>query len=101
MNKMLFAFAAVLMGSGAALADAAPPTVIVNPSHIVQDHVGSALDLGYRGHQVLNNRDGDASPDVSVVASGPIDHVGMAAIQAPMHAINFNDRDGDAQPSPR
>jgi hypothetical protein len=101
MKKMLFAFAAVLLGSGAAMAESAPATVIVNPNHIVQDRIGSALEHGYTGQQALNNRSGDAAPAVAIVASGQIDRTGVAAIQAPVHAAGFNDRYGDAQPSPR
>lgn len=101
MKKMLFAFAAVLLGSGAALADSAPASVVVNPGHVVQDRVGSALELGYTGEQALNNRDGDAAPTVAIVATDQIDRTGVAAIQAPAHAAGFNDRYGDAQPSLR
>ncbi|RUM98763.1 hypothetical protein EET67_06580 [Pseudaminobacter arsenicus] len=101
MKKMLFAFAAILLGSGAALAESAPASVVVNPDHVVQDRIGSALELGYTGQQALNNRDGDAAPNVNIVAAGQIDRTGVAAIQAPSHAIGFNDRYGDAQPSVR
>lgn len=101
MKKMLFAFAAVLLGSGAALAESAPASVIVNPDRIVHDQTGSALELGYAGQQALNNRDGDAAPNVAIVAPARIDRTGVAAIQAPSHAAGFNDRYGDAQPSLR
>lgn len=101
MNKMLFAVAAVLLSSGAALADSAPASVIVNPNHVVQDRIGSALDHGYTGELARNNRDGDAAPTVAIVSGGQIDRAGVAAIQAPVHAAGFNDRYGDAQPSLR
>jgi hypothetical protein len=101
MNKVLFAFAAVVLGTGAALAGSSPATVIVNPDHIVYDQVGSALERGYTGRQALNNRGGDAAPNVAIVGTGQIDRTGVAAIQAPVQAHGFNDRYGDAQPSPR
>ncbi|RJG45102.1 MULTISPECIES: hypothetical protein [unclassified Mesorhizobium] len=99
MKKLVFAFAAVLLGSGAALADSAPPSVIVNPNHVVVDRNTVQQPTGYSVSQ--NTRDSDAAPNSAVVASGPIDRSSTAAIEAPEYGPHRNDRDGDAQPSMR
>lgn len=99
MRKLLFAFAAVLLGSGAALADSAPPSVIVNPNHVQVDRTITQRDPGYSVSQ--NTRDSDAAPDSKVLASGPLDRTTTAAIEAPEYGPHFNDRYGDAQPSMR
>jgi hypothetical protein len=87
MRKLLFAFAAVLVGSGAALADSAPTSVIVNPHSIVRETYAQALLTG------------DSAPAVKIVKpQSHVDFRGAAAIQAPHYGTQFNSRDGDAAP---
>jgi hypothetical protein len=99
MRKLVFAFAAVLLGSGAAVADSAPPSVIVNPNHVQVDRNTTQQPTGYAVSQ--NTRDSDAAPHSAVIAAGPIDHTTTAAIEAPEYGPRVNDRYGDAQPSMR
>ncbi len=108
MKKLLFAFAAVLFVSGAALADeypvavgsdSAPPTVIKHRNHEVMDRNYTAMDPGYEVRQ--NERYGDAAPESRVLAAGRLDHTTTAAIEAPEYGPHVNDRYGDAQPSMR
>ncbi|PSJ64042.1 hypothetical protein [Pseudaminobacter soli (ex Li et al. 2025)] len=87
MRKMLFAFAAVLLGSGAALADSAPTSVIVNPHSIVRETFAQARITG------------DTAPEVKIVKpQSRVDFKSAAAIQAPHYGTQFNSRDGDAAP---
>jgi len=108
MRKLLFAFAAVLIGSGVALADeypvavgsdSAPKTVIMHRNHEVMDRNYTAMDPGYEVRQ--NERSGDAAPESRVLVRGPLDHTSTAAIEAPEYGPHMNDRYGDAQPSMR
>jgi len=85
MNKLLFAFAAILLGSGAALADSAPPSVIVNPHSIVRETYAQALVSG------------DTAPAVKMVKPRH-DFSSAAAMQLPHYGGQFNLRDGDAAP---
>ncbi|MEP9398289.1 hypothetical protein [Mesorhizobium sp. KR2-14] len=89
MDKFLFAFAAVLLGSGAALADSAPATVIVHPSHVVRETYAQALSTG------------DTAPTVKVVKQSRINYASAAAMQALGHAPVFNPHGGDAAPPAR
>jgi len=87
MRKLLFAFAAVLVGSGAALADSAPPSYIVNPQHIVRETYAQAQITG------------DTAPSVKIVHQPRVDYNSAAAISAPnSYPSNFNARGGDAAP---
>ncbi|MEP9373255.1 hypothetical protein [Mesorhizobium sp. KR1-2] len=86
MRKFLFAITAVLLGSGAALADSAPPTVIVNPKHIVFETYANAPVTG------------DTAPSVKIVKQPRLDYRSAAAIQAPHYGVLYNSRGGDAAP---
>jgi hypothetical protein len=89
MRKLLFAFAAVLVGSGAALADSAPTSVIVNPHHVVHETYAQAQAL----------ITGDSAPEVKIVKpQSRVDFTSTAGIQAPHYGTQFNSRDGDAAP---
>jgi len=87
MRKLLFAFAAVVVSSGAAFADSAPPSYIVNPHHIARETYAQA--------QALTT--GDTAPSVKIVHHPRVDYSSAAAIQAP-NLGNFNARGGDAAP---
>ena len=89
MNKLLFAFAAVLLGSGAALADSAPATVIVHPNHVVRQTYAQALSVG------------DTAPSVKVVKQSRFNYASGAAMQALGHTPMFNPHGGDAAPPVR
>lgn len=86
MKKLLFAFAAVLLGSGAALADSAPSMVVMNPHHVTYNKVGQALVTG------------DTAPKVEIVKHPRLDRSGAAAMRAPHHTQRYNSRQGDAAP---
>lgn len=86
MRKFLFAITAVLLGSGAALADSAPPSIIVNPHSIVRETYATAPVSG------------DSAPAVKIVKQPSLDYRSAAAIQAPHYRIPYNSRSGDAAP---
>jgi hypothetical protein len=98
MRKIILSLAAVLLTTGASLAndrygDAAPSSVVVSAPRTI-DYSGTAA-IGATSTGVKNDRYGDAAPN-SVVVSQPksLDYSGTAAIGATTNGLK-NNRYGD------
>lgn len=87
MRKLLFASAVVLLGTGAAFADSAPSSSIVNPDHVIMETYAQARTTG------------DTYQPSTIVHQPRFDYSSAAAIRAPSaYPSNFNARGGDAAP---